>query len=570
MHAITRSALQPEKKNTKCLKYCTAFGCGEWKLVLSLPHSVETIEDFIKKIDSVKPENVDFDDGIRNDLLLLKADLESYITGTLYKGWHFPINFMEGIHVDMHTLISYMKFENKDDFKKYEKRLACYPDQISQVIGVLKIAVKNGHTNHQVSMEGVREQLKELLSENLTPKESCFLSPFASPPKTIPEETLQSLLVDVIQVLKKHVLPAFQELAEFLENVYMKNLRTDISVQSIPKFDGYYQQCLNFHLSVVMTPEEIFNLGMKEVERIQKAMHKITEAEGFGTDIKRFNQYLKERENFTYKTGGELVSAVEEMCFQKIHPSVSKLFNNIPKSQLMIKPAPEHMASSPVGCYYAGSFDGSRPGVYYINTAKVHALPRHTLMALSLHEGEPGHHLQIMHAMSQKGLPKFRQNTEDMRYSYAPSRFPLHTAYIEGWGLYAEFLGEELGMYEDTYSLFGRYCFEIHRAARLVVDPGMHSMGWSVDEAVKYLCDTALMEEKEACDEARRYVTWPGQACAYKIGELKIRELRKKAEKQLGDEFKVQDFHEAVLKCGPASLSVLETVVDDYIQGAQS
>uniref|UniRef100_K1RLI4 Uncharacterized protein n=1 Tax=Magallana gigas TaxID=29159 RepID=K1RLI4_MAGGI len=234
----------------------------------------------------------------------------------------------------------------------------------------------------------------------------------------------------------------------------------------------------------------------------------------------------------------DLLEYVNHICREEIQPKLPMLFKEFPSSKLRIEQTPPPMASGPAAFYFSGSPDGSRPGVYFIRTTNLKGSPKYELMALSLHEGEPGHHFQTMTSMEMKDIHAFRRAQEDMNYAWVPSRFPLYTAYLEGWGLYCEYLGEELGMYKDNYSLFGRYCMEIMRAARLVVDTGMHAFGWSYEKALNFLEEKTFLDRKSLEMECKRYITIPGQACAYKVGEIKIKQLRQKAtealDKQIG------------------------------------
>ncbi|XP_062611580.1 uncharacterized protein LOC134273398, partial [Saccostrea cucullata] len=374
------------------------------------------------------------------------------------------------------------------------------------------------------------------------------------------------LLAEAKQAVQNIVRPAFKELAEYIENDYLKHTRSDVAASSLPNGQELYQACLDFHLSLSMTPKEVFNIGQEEVERITQAMKKITQEEGYGTDIRKFKEDISKRDEFHFKTPEELIDYVQKTCFEKIQPKLPLLFKEFPKSKLKIEATPPLMDGGALAFYMSGSPDGTRPGVYYISTSNLPGSPKYELPALSLHEGEPGHHFQGMIAMEIKDIHKFRRAQEDLHYSVVPSRFPMYTAHLEGWGLYCEYLGEELGLYEDNYTLFGRYCFEILRAVRLVVDTGIHAFGWTFEEALNYMKEKIFMDAKHLEKECKRYVTLPGQACAYKIGEIKLKQLRQKASLALGERFDIRDFHSVVLRCGAVPLNFLEQKVDEYIE----
>ncbi|XP_021368710.1 uncharacterized protein LOC110460232 [Mizuhopecten yessoensis] len=532
----------------------------EWKI---------TVEKFLERCREINTDAIS--DAAKLDLALLKEEFKTFLLACKFNGWCFPITFQDGIHNDIHLLLSFSKFEKEADFKVYIERLKCYPRQISQAREMCEEGIKIGYVNHMVSMREVPDQINSLTNNGkLDPKASPFLSPFRKEVDGISPEEMAELEKEAISVLEDTVIPAFIDLRDYLMSVYMRRTRPSIGCCTLPNGQRYYQQCLMFHTSTNLTPQEVHNLGLQEVERITKAMEQIAKEEGLGSNIQRFLRHAKDNKELYYQTEEDLLAGIKDICTNKIRPKLSKLFKTIPDVDMKITAAPASMSSAPVGFYMAGTNDGSRPGIYYVNTSHFSDTPIYELMALSLHEGEPGHHLQSMYAIQQKGMPAFRQYIEDMKYSRAPTRFSLHTAYMEGWGLYCESLGEELGLYSTNYELFGRYTFEILRAARLVVDTGLHAMGWSLESTKKYLIERAFMHEWFADSESKRYVTWPGQACAYKIGELKIKELRKRAEKELGDAFDVREFHEAILQCGPVPLNVLEGMITAYIKDTKN
>ncbi|XP_064616842.1 uncharacterized protein LOC135480842 [Liolophura sinensis] len=523
----------------------------------------KSVEGFLARVKEIDPSPLN--EESRLDLLLLKEELKTYLEGFPAKGYLFPINYMEGIHVDSYDIISYMKFEEKDDYEKYLKRLQDFPRRCKDVQTVLEKAVQSGITNHSVTMKGVIEQFESLKTDS--EDVSRFLAPFKTRPSNVDEKTFQKFKEETKKVMTAKVIPASEKLKSYIQDVYMKHLRPNIGISTLPGGAEFYQKCLNFHLTQQMEPQDIHQIGLQEVERIKAAMATLIEAEGF--DSKNFAEFLKNlqsRKEFFCNTPTELLDYIKHICYDKIRPELPRLFRDIPDSKMSILETPSFLTNSPVGFYKSGTYDGSRAGVYYMNTSKLKASPKYSLMALSLHEGEPGHHFQAVNTFAQEGLPGFRLYLEDMKYYSAPTRFSLNTANIEGWGLYSEALGEELGLYEDNFSMIGRYSFEIHRASRLVVDTGMHCMGWSREEAVKYMSANSALDEWFISNEIDRYITWPGQACAYKIGEMKIWDLRKKAEKELGDLFDIKDFHAWILKAGPVPLYIMDRLNDSFIQ----
>ncbi|XP_011427109.3 uncharacterized protein [Magallana gigas] len=523
------------------------------------------VSKLIKKAEEIQMKNLS--SSAKTDLLLMKDQIQTFQKGMKYKGWYFPINFMDGLHADVPKVINMSPTHTEEDFRNLNKRIECYGKKAKSCIQVLKEGVENGYVQHRFSVEIVPDQINEMISPDLTPDKDVFLSPYKKGPSENIESTIwDKLLEEAKDIVRTCVRPSFKELAEYIQNDYMKHTRPSIAHSSLPNGQALYQACLDFHLSLSMTPQEVFDLGQAEVERITQAMRKIAREEGYGDNIAKFKEALGKREEFFFKTPEDLLEYVNHICCEEIQPKLSLFFKEFPSSKLRIEQTPPLMASGPIAFYFGGSPDGSRPGVYYVRTTNLKGSPKYELMAISLHEGEPGHHFQTMTSMEMKDIHAFRRAQEDMNYAWVPSRFPMYTAYLEGWGLYCEYLGEELGMYKDNYSLFGRYCMEIMRASRLVVDTGMHAFGWSYEKALIFLEEKTFLDRKSLEMECKRYITIPGQACAYKVGEIKIKQLRQKATEALGDQFDVRDFHSVILKCRAGPMSFLEQEVDKYIR----
>ncbi|XP_071087216.1 uncharacterized protein [Haliotis cracherodii] len=498
----------------------------------------------------------------KDSLALLTEDLTTYLNGAKFKCYLLPVNFMEGIHNDLVHLIEYHGFDSQEGFTKYLARLKALPHRILQMIPVLKQGIKEGLTMHKHALAVVPGQLETMLTEPV--EDSLLMAPLLKSGGPLSTDELDTMKKQVEMELTTNIRPSLEKLKDFIVNEYMHHLRPAEGVCTLKNGASYYQMCLNFHMSCDMSPQEVHDLGLKEVARIRKQMLEISAKEGFGQDLKAFQKKLHTSKEFSFNSKDEVMDYVKDICFNQIRPKLHSVFHTLPDIPLVLKHTPASQANAPAGFYSAGTADKTRPGIYSINANNLDSCKKYEFMALSLHEGEPGHHLQ--HSLSvATAVPLFRQYIEDSKYYLAPGRFPMHTAYIEGWGLYSEALGLELGMYTDNYSMFGRYSFEMLRAARLVVDTGLHSMGWTQAKAVEYLVDCTLTDEWSMRNEVNRYITMPGQACAYKIGELKLWELRHKAEKELGDLFDVRDYHAAVLQCGPVPLTFLEAAIDEYI-----
>jgi uncharacterized protein (DUF885 family) len=375
----------------------------------------------------------------------------------------------------------------------------------------------------------------------------------------------------------------WQKLVSFLENDYVPNLRDEISAtHGYPDGETFYKDCLEFHTTTTMTPQEIHQLGLDEVARIRQTMNDIATDAGFPDRLQDYMEHLRTGKEFEPKDAASLLAHYRDIT-GRISPALLNLFHiqTLPRSPFEIKETPPAGASmAPAAYYLAGSPDPSqpRPGMFYVNTSELPTRRTYECEALSLHEAIPGHHTQAAIQGENTNLPDFRRYCEDRRYFEAPCRFPFYTGYIEGWGLHCETLGEELNLYKNPSDRMGQLSMEALRSCRLVVDTGMHALGWSADDALQYMLTNTAMGEHDAKTEVSRYITWPGQATAYKVGERFIRKLRTKAETAFGSNssmdgggggggaaFDPRDFYHVVLTCGPVPLSTLETLVDEYI-----
>ncbi|XP_077986623.1 uncharacterized protein LOC144440994 isoform X2 [Glandiceps talaboti] len=534
-------------------------------------HSLDSFEkrkddcrNFLSQIGELEKTGLSGEDKMNTTLM--KSEIETYLEGMKYKGYLYPINFLEGQHLDFEKTVSYMKFQNDADYEKYISRLKKFPKQMEEIITLMKQGIKEGRTNNEYSMNGVVDQFDKMLQAD--PKESGFYQPFKDLSKvgSIPDERKKDLESEGLQLIKDNLFGSFAKLKSFISDEYVKNLRPNIGCSTLPDGANHYDNVLKFHITCDLTPRQVHDTGIQEVKRIKENMDKVMKKVGFEGDFKAFLAFLRDDKQFYYTSRDELMEGYRDIVENKIRPLLSTLFRNIPNMELQLKQTPEKEYNSPAAYYYAPSEDGSRPGTFFVNCNRFENHPRFEMIALCLHEGEPGHHFQICTAITST-LPSFQRHKDFEKCYQCPSHFLMCTSYVEGWGLYSEYLGEEMRLYEDDpYSLFGRYSMEILRACRLVVDTGMHALGWSREEAVKYMMENTAMADHNILSEIDRYITWPGQACAYKIGELKIKELRQKAEQELGAKFDVKAFHEAFLSCGPVPISVFEDVIDEYIK----
>jgi prolyl oligopeptidase len=350
------------------------------------------------------------------------------------------------------------------------------------------------------------------------------------------------------------------KILDFLKEFYAVRVRSDPACGKLKNGEQLYSECLRFHTTTTKSAQEIHDLGLAEVARIEKRFQtEVLDKLEFKGSFTEFAQGLKKDPKYFFKTQDELIDGYKKLV-AKIEERLPKYFGKLPKQVLEIVPK----QSGPAAYYYAGTADGKRPGRFYVNVSRLEERPRYEMVALALHEGVPGHHLQGALCLENEELPDFLRYIEDRRYEYCPARRPLYTGYLEGWGLYSERLGEEMGLYETPEDLFGRLSMEMMRAVRLVVDTGIHTFDWSIDKAVAYMEEKTGMSTNECSSECHRYAAWPGQATAYKVGQLAIEEMRAAAEKDLGASFDLSKFHDLVLGAGPQPLDFLSRRVDEW------
>ena len=397
-------------------------------------------------------------------------------------------------------------------------------------------------------MQRVANQIQLQLVDNS--EESPFFKVFIDIPENIQDrETIQSMARDVI---KSKVIPAYYKLNDFFTEEYLPASRTTYGVLDLPNGFEWYENLARYHTTTDLTPDEIHEIGLSEVERIRSEMQEVIDSLGFDGSFNDFLVFLRTDPQFYYETEDELLEAYLATS-KKIDPEMVSLFKVLPRTPYGIKPIPMESAPDTTTAYYMRpAADGSRAGYYYVNLYRPDVRPKYEIEVLSVHEAVPGHHLQIALAMELEGIPNFR-------------KYSGYTAYVEGWGLYSESLGYDIGLYSDPYSRFGALTYDMWRAVRLVVDTGMHYKGWTRQEAIDFFTANAAKTEQDIINEIDRYLVMPGQALAYKIGQLKILELKNKAKKQLGDDFDIKEFHHAVLSQGALPLAVLEENIETYL-----
>lgn len=463
--------------------------------------------------------------------------------------YRMPIGRMGGFHTSFAEIATFVTFAASKDYEDYLARLAGFAAYCDGHIGLMQEGLRTGLTQPRVALEATEESIRAMIVDD--PTQSALYEPF----RTVVEAAAPDgarLGAEARKVLQGSVIPAYGRLLRFMEEAYLPGARTTIAAGDLPDGERYYQHRVQMFVSLPVSPSQVHETGLGEVRRIREEMEAVRRKVGFDGDHAAFGTFLRTEPRFYAQSPEQLMKEVA-FILKRMDGELPRLFRTLPRLPYGIKPVPDYVAPQTTTAYYwEGAGDGSRAGFYYVNTYDLPSRPLYELEALSLHEAVPGHHLQIALQQELTDLPEFR-------------RFESFTAFTEGWGLYAERLGLEAGFYTDPYSDYGRLTYEMWRACRLVVDTGMHALGWSRDRAIAYVIENTALTELNVRNEIDRYITYPGQALAYKMGELKIRELRRMAEIRLGPAFDLRAFHDAILREGAVPLDVLETKVEAWI-----
>ncbi len=480
---------------------------------------------------------------------VLEYNTSDYLEGEQYKWYLVRTNTFEGIQTVESTVDS-LRFETVKDYDDWLGRMRNFPAYMDQNIALMRQGIGEHILLPKVIGEKVLTQLNGMDWND--PTHHGFYKPFLKLPPSFPAAEKQRLAAAAQQEIKSEVLPAFQRFREFMQKEYLPASYEQVGAWQVPNGDATYAYLARSRTTTNLTPAQIHEIGSQEVKRIGDEMEKVRVQAGFTGTTQEFFQFLRSDPRFYSKDAAELLQYTRARA-KEIDPLLVKLFRTFPRLPYGVEPVPPEIAPGMPAAYADGAApDGSRPGFFYINTYKPESRPKYEITSLILHEAIPGHTFQGGIAIELTGLPKFR-------------RYGDYSAYAEGWALYCESLGGELGLYGDPYVLYGRLSNEMWRAVRLVVDTGMHYKHWTRQQAIDYFLAHVATTEYNATSEVDRYISWPGQALAYKLGELKIKELRQRAEKQLGAAFDIRAFHDAVLLGGPLPLTVLEKQVDSWI-----
>ncbi|MCH8879006.1 MAG: DUF885 domain-containing protein [Planctomycetes bacterium] len=533
---------------------------------------------FLFRLHGISKADLNEDDRLNYELFELR--LTNSVTGHGFRTWLAPVGGRSGPQQSIPQMHERVRFKTDDDYANYCTRLEQVPGSVRNIVKLMKLGLKEGRTPPRVTLKGVPGQFERLLGGGLR----SLAEPFENMPEVISADQQKELRARFELKSYPAVYAALKKFGEFVTEEYIPKCREHIAAISWPDGEEYYAHQLKVFTTTDLTAQQIHAIGLSEVARIKAEMMDVIKSSDFrqkyvegsalfigqGSTLlrpgarnpdqmspdelfKAFIHYLRTDPRFYYTEEEDLLRGYRDIC-KRIDAELPKLFKTLPRQPYGVRKIPDFMAPSQTTAYYSrGDIRNAQPGYFYANTYALDQRPKYEMIALALHEAVPGHHFQIAIAQELKDVPEFRKHS-------------WFTAYGEGWALYAERLGLEMNFYEDPYDNFGRLLYEMWRACRLVVDPGMHALGWSREQAVQFMLDNTALSELNVNTEIDRYIAWPGQATAYKIGELKIRELRGIAEDRLGERFDVRAFHDVVLGAGSLPLSVLESRIRRWIE----
>jgi uncharacterized protein (DUF885 family) len=470
-----------------------------------------------------------------------------------FRSYLIPITNREGFHVSFPQLPDRVPLNTVKDYENYIARLKAFKKYAEQHIELMRTGIRQGFTLPRIVLEGYEGAIEPHIVED--PKESLLYAPFERFPESIPAGERERLRREGAEAIERSVVPGYRAFLAFMRDEYVPSARETIAASALPDGRRFYEHRVRRFTTLDLTAPEVYSIGLAEVKRIRREMEEVVRDVGFDGDLEDFIEFLRTDDRFYVDQPEELLRRTAYVL-KRMDGELPRLFKTLPRLPYGIRPIPDFIAPKTTTAYYSpGAGDGTRAGIYYVNTYDLRSRPLYEIEALSFHEAVPGHHLQIALQQELDDLPPFR-------------RYAGVTAFVEGWALYAERLGLEVGFYEDPYSRFGRLSYEMWRAARLVVDPAIHFLGWTRQQAIDFMAENTALSLRNIEAEVDRYISWPGQAVAYKIGELKIRQLREKAERELGDRFDLREFHEVVLANGAVPLDILEQAVQAYIDRA--
>ncbi len=506
-------------------------------------------EAFLTRLEEIDRSEVDENVALSADLLefILKHD----VTLAAYDSWRIPFLADTGFHTDFGYIVGATSFRSEADYENYITRLKALPAYIDQNIENMRQGLADGFTQPKEILPYILPSFEAQVKDNAAAHP--YYAPFKSMPASVPSRRQSALRQEGRTVLEDEVIPAFARLAEFIQDEYMPGARETLGAYDLPNGREYYRDLVRYYTTLdTVTPESIHALGLREVARIRKEMNAVIAETGFSGTFDEFVTFLRTDKQFYPKTPEALLERAAWIA-KDIDGRLPGYFGKLPRQPYSVEPVPAEIAPNyTTGRYVSAPPGGARGGQYWVNTYALDKRPFYEMTALTLHEAVPGHHLQNALGLEIENAPEFRK------------QFYPH-AFGEGWGLYSEKLGVEMGVYQTPYDDFGRLSMEMWRACRLVIDTGIHAKGWTRQQALDYLADNTALSLHNVQTEVDRYIAWPGQALAYKMGELTLWELRAKAERELGEDFDVREFHDAVLTAGGLPLDILRDRIDAYI-----
>lgn len=509
------------------------------------------VRDFLRRFEAIDTTGFPEQEALNKTLMV--RGLKEQLDGARFKNWEMPVNQMGGVHIDTPQYVSLLQFASVKDYDDYIARLKQFPRLFDQVTANMRSGMNDGLMPPRFLLEKVVTQTENIANQE--PSKSPFAQPLASFPKEIPETEAARIRRDFIAAIRDSVLPAYVKFAKFLKEEYVPKGRTEPGIWSLPDGAARYAAAVKSSTTTDLTPEQIHQIGLREVAELEKQMLVIASKLGF-KDLKSFNAAI-EKNPLLRPRSREHILEIYTRYTDGMRKELPKLFGRLPKADLVVMKVEEFRENEVAGAsYIPGAPDGSRPGRIMVNTGNHEKIKTISMESTAYHEGLPGHHMQLAIQQELPTLPPFRQQGG-------------YTVFIEGWALYSERLGKEIGFYKDAYSDYGRLQDEMLRAIRLVVDTGLHYKRWTREQVVQFFRDHSAIDEIEIQRETDRYIVWPGQALAYKIGQLKIIELRERAKKALGNRFDIRQFHDEVLGAGALPLDVLEARINNWIKATR-
>ena len=508
--------------------------------------------DWLAQLNAIDVSQLSTQDRINH--AMIKYSLKNSVDEYRFNAHYMPLTAEGSFHSSLAFMPGYTRFESTQDYRDYLSKLATIQRYMTQQTDWLRKAIEEGYTQPKAAMEGFEESILAYIVQD--PEQSVYFDPFKQQPRFVDDTTWAELQEQARTVIDNQIMPAYDDYFTFMVTEYLPSSRDSIGAYDLPNGKAFYKNRIEHYTTTDMTAEEIHEIGLSEVKRIRAEMDEVIAESGFDGDFDAFVEFLRTDDQFYADTPEELLQTAA-LVAKEMDGKLPGLFKTLPRKPYGIAPVPDEIAPKYTTGRYKGSNRADQAGYYWVNTYALDRRPLYQIPALTLHEAVPGHHLQNAIAGEMENVPEYRQQT-------------YISAFGEGWGLYSEYLGLEAGFYQDPYSNFGRLSYEMWRAARLVVDTGMHAMGWSRERAIDFMASNTALSLHNVKTEIDRYITWPAQALSYKLGELKIKALRKQAEDELGSDFDLREFHDAILENGSVPLDVLEQHIKQWIAEQKS